>query len=403
MPFPTFFIHLPKCCGSTVISFFDLNKGKDQFINFVWDRTGWGNCRAKLLASQIGGGHQPYGIHRIIKHPVNYCTILRDPLERQISHYWYASSGKNGEVTRGVSVSTPEALAQQGVLSLDEWVGESLGGKNLFVQMLSGHAVVNETSLDAAQAHLRRSIGTVGICGKMSEFLLQLCSTSGLQLPFHFETNRTSGAPKTRNHLSEATKQKFIEENRLDYEIFRSATRMVDAYAKEMGSVFSNALELIKIIQAEINKLENPHVYSSTVFGFDGSFLSQVRDVVRRFDLSPIEDYLEFARSRQYTPADLFDGFVDAVHDGVVSGWAINLSRPEERVPLEVRVGTHVVATGWSGEHRPDVASAGYPSERSGFSIALPDGVPEGFHIAIANSPESLHHAGTWRQGWHCE
>ncbi|WP_429362253.1 hypothetical protein [Paraburkholderia sp. MM5496-R1] len=144
MSFPAFFIHPPKCGGSTVISFFDLNKGNDQFISFVWDQDGWGNCRAKLLETQVGGGHLPYGIHRMIKHPVNYCTILRDPLARQISHYWYAANGKNGEVTRGVSVSTPEALAQQGVLSLDEWVSESLGGKNLFVHMLSGEPVANQ-------------------------------------------------------------------------------------------------------------------------------------------------------------------------------------------------------------------------------------------------------------------
>ncbi|MFT4065309.1 chondroitin 4-O-sulfotransferase [Paraburkholderia sp.] len=403
MPFPIFFIHPPKCGGSTVISFFDLNKGKDQFINFVWDDAGWGNCRAKLLATSVGGGHQPYGIHRTLKYPVSYCTILRDPLARQISHYWYAANGKNGEVMRGVSVSTPEALAQQGVLSLDEWVSESLGGRNLFVQMLSGAPAVNEASLAIAQTHLREQIGTVGVCENMSEFLLRLCGASNLKLPFYFETNRTNGSPKGKSHLSEAAKQKFIDDNSLDYEIFRDATRIVDTYSEQTGSIFSNALELVQVIQAEINKLENPHVYSSTVFGFDGSFLTKVHEVIHRFDLAPIDAYLEFAQSRQPAPADLFDGFVDTVHDGVVSGWAVNLSRPEQRVALEVRIGSRIVATGWSGEHRPDVASAGYPSSHSGFSIPLPDGIPEGFHVAIANSTESLHNAGAWRQGWHCE
>ena len=229
-----------------VISFFELNKGKDQFVNFVRDREGWQNCQARLLATHIGGGHHPYGIHRILKQPVSYCTILRDPLARQISEYWYAWNGKNGAVTRGASVSTLEALVQQGVLSLDEWVSESLGAKNLFVQMLSGHSVVDETSLEIAQRHLRQHI------------------------------------------------------------------------------------------------------------------------------------------------------------DGVVSGWAVNLTRPEQKVPLEVRIGTEVVASGWSGEYRPDVAGAGYPGSYAGFSIPLPASIQDGFHVAIANSPETLHNAGIWRQGWHC-
>jgi hypothetical protein len=143
-----------------------------------------------LLETRIGGGHHPYGMHRTIKHPVRYCTILRDPLARQISHYWYAASGKNGEVKRGVNVSTPEALVQQGILSLDEWVSESLGGRNLFVQMLSGHSAPDETSLDIAQSHLRQHVASVGVCENMSEFLLRLAGMSGLKLPFYFEANR---------------------------------------------------------------------------------------------------------------------------------------------------------------------------------------------------------------------
>ncbi|MGF6570679.1 hypothetical protein ABH945_002790 [Paraburkholderia sp. GAS333] len=98
----------------------------------------------------------------------------------------------------------------------------------------------------------------------------------------------------------------------------------------------------------------------------------------------------------------MFDGFVDTVSNGVVSGWAINLSQPEQKVALEVRAGTQVVARGCSGEYRPDVAAAGYPSSHGGFSIRLPADITEGFSVTIANSPESLHNAGIWRQGWHC-
>jgi hypothetical protein len=48
------------------------------------------------------------------------------------------------------------------------------------------------------------------------------------------------------------------------------------------------------------------------------------------------------------------------------------------------------------------VAGAGYPSAHSGFSIPLPAHLQGGFHVAIANSPESLNNAGIWQQGWHC-
>jgi hypothetical protein len=78
MASPIFFIHPPKSGGWTVISFFDLNKGKDQFVNFEWDRQGRESCRARLVTTRIGGGHQPYGMHRNLKSPfrtARFCAI----------------------------------------------------------------------------------------------------------------------------------------------------------------------------------------------------------------------------------------------------------------------------------------------------------------------------------------
>ncbi|CAB3637862.1 hypothetical protein LMG27174_00260 [Paraburkholderia rhynchosiae] len=385
-----------------MISFFDLNKGKDQFVNFEWDREGWDRCRARLLETHIGGGHQSYGIHRSLKAPLAYCTILRDPLARQISHYRYALNGKNGEVARGASVSATEALVLRGTLSLDEWVSESLGGKNIFAQMLSGHSAPQALSLEVAQANLRHHFSAVGVCENMSEFLLRLCGKTGLKLPFYFETNITSGSSKDIGQLSETARQKFVEDNRLDYRIFEHAKRQIESDAQESGSVFTKALELVKVIQAEINQLENPYIHRSVVFGFDEAFLAKVLGVIGRFDLAPIDEYLQSAENETQSLADMYDGFVDSVRDGVVSGWAVNLSHPEEKVLLDVRIGREVIASGLSGEHRPDVANAGYPSAHAGFSIALPPGAPDGFHVAVANSAERLHNAGVWRQGWHC-
>ncbi|WP_025601145.1 sulfotransferase family 2 domain-containing protein [Burkholderia sp. WSM2230] len=402
MSAPTFFIHPPKSGGSTVISFFDLNKGKDQFVVFEWDREGWDNCRNRLLETHIGGGHQSYGIHRSLKTPLAYCTVLRDPLARHISHYRYALNGKNGEVARGASVSATEALVLRGTLSLDEWVSESLGGRNIFVQMLSGHSAPDELSLGIAKANLQHYFSTVGICENMSEFLLRLCAKTGLKLPFYFKTNITSGSSEQIGQLSESAKQKFIDDNRLDYELFEHVRREIRNDAHRSAGVFAKALELVEKIQTEINRLENPYLHRSVVFGFDEAFLAKVHGVIGRFDLAPIDEYLRFAQTETQTLADMYDGFVDAVRDGVVSGWAVNLSRPEQKVLLEVRVGSEVIARGSSGEPRPDVANAGYPSAYAGFSIALPPGAPDGFHVALADSAEQLHNAGVWRQGWHC-
>jgi hypothetical protein len=398
---PIFFIHPPKSGGSTVISFFDLNKGKDQFINFEWDQHGWADNRAKLSETGVGGGHQSYGIHRILKTPLTYCTILRDPLARQISHYWYAFNGKNGEIVRGASVSAVEALVRRGEISLDEWISESYGGKNLFVHMLSGQSTADENSLKIARENLRKHIRMTGLCENMSEFLIRLCGKTGLRLPFYFETNKTEHSPRSEAPLSEPARRKFIEQNHLDYELVKDV--MLDAArdVREAGSTFSKAMEVVNTVQAEIDKLENPYRHTSTIFGFDADYLAKIRSLICKFDLRPIDEYIEFAQTQHVQVSDMHDGFVDAVHDGVVSGWVVNLSKPEKPVLLEVRVGDKVVATGWSGTHRPDVREAGYQTSQPGFSIVLPEQAVAGFRVTIADSQESLHNSGIWRQGWH--
>jgi hypothetical protein len=399
---PIFFIHPPKSGGSTVISFFDLNKGKDQFVNFVWEKdNNWDNSRAKLWESGVGGGHQIYGIHRGLKAPLTYCTILRDPLARQMSHYWYAVNGKNGEVGRGASLSAVEALAGCGEISLDEWVSESYGGRNLFVHMLSGHPAVDASSLETAQFNLRRHIKVAGACDDMSGFLLRLCGKTDLKLPFYIETNKTDNSSRDRTRLSEWARQKFIEENQLDYALFNEVKKNIEYEAQAAEGPFLKAIELVRSVQAEINKLENPYLHASTIFGFEAEYLAKVRNVIAEFDLRPIEEYIASEQNRQADLFDMHDGFVDAVRDGVVSGWAVNLHHPEEKVLIEVRVGDEVVATGWSGAHRPDVREAGYGTAYAGFSIPLPDQALDGFHVTIAHSHEPLHNGGTWRQGWH--
>jgi hypothetical protein len=103
----------------------------------------------------------------------------------------------------------------------------------LFVPMLRVEPAVNEASLAVAQIHLREQISTVGVCEDMSEFLLRLCGSTGMKLPFYFETNRTNGVSKGQALVSEAAKQKFIDDNSLDSIRFRDASRIVEAYANQ--------------------------------------------------------------------------------------------------------------------------------------------------------------------------
>ncbi|MCD9120188.1 chondroitin 4-O-sulfotransferase [Cupriavidus sp. UGS-1] len=402
MQSPIFFIHPPKSGGSTVISFFELNRGERQFVHFEWDRDPeWRTSLGRLVETGVGGGHHSFGMHRFLKRPLAYCTILRDPLARQISHYWYAFNGKNGEVERGASVSTVEAMVRRGEISLDEWVAGSYAGKNLYVHMLSGDPALNEHSLDLARYNLRHHIPVAGLCEDMSAFLLRLCGRTGFGLPFYAETNVTNISGSRKQQLSESAREKFLADNAWDYALYQDVRESNDRDKTAGGELFDKALALVRTVQAELNQVENPHEHASMIFGYDHAHLGKLREIAQSFDLAPIRDYIEHSQQSIAAPADIYEGFVDAVRENSVSGWAINLTRPDRPVSIEVWSGNEMVAAGTTGEPRPDVAAAGYGSSHTGFSIALPPLHGTAFRVAIAGASDPLNNAGPWRQGWH--
>lgn len=401
---PLFFIHPPKSGGSTVRTFFDLNLGSDQFADFMNNRPRWNDCKSKFLSSKFGGGHFSFGYHSSLKIPVDYTTILRDPLARQISHYHYARSGKNGEIARGASVSLLESYTFRGDISIEEWVSESYGGLNLFTAMLSGHPNPNTKSLQLAKYNLRTYFLTIGACKDISSYLLRLCASSGLQMPFFVEANRAH--PKLLDQpISEAIKLKFMDDNRLDVELYDEATSLISQDEQSYGQSFLNALEQVKNIQNQINSMPNPHVHDSFAFGFNDKHLAKVQAFIKDCNLDSIQHFLAQAKETKYNKREaLYEGQVDGILDGAVRGWAINFTRPDKPVNLKVMCGDRVIATGRTGEPRADVQAAGYDTPSAGFSISLPTEVSsskEDLHVLIEGTSQRFPSSGPWRLSWH--
>lgn len=399
---PLFFIHPPKSGGSSVLSFFEINAGVGGFTRFVWDDDGWPNLFAELYKTGLGGGHQSYGIHLASRRPLDYITILRDPLKRQISHYWYAMTGKNGDIDTVASISHSEALARKGVLSLDQWVAGSHDGGNLYVKMLTGLPEVDRDVFLLACENIDRRFVWAGCCEDLSEFLLLLCAKTELDLPFYSPTNVTRRGTLPCAEVSDWAIKKFNSDNEFDYELYKFVRERVRQEVLDGGDIYSRALARVREIQSHIDGLENPHRFTSTEHGFAAGYLASVRAFIESFDLSPIEDFLSTARPKRPVLTQFHDGVVDEVAEGGVRGWAVDLVQPEKPVRLEVVTDGRVIATGMTGVLRQDVELAGYGTAHSGFTIPLPKQLPGGgFTVRIAGSSEPLRSGGVWSYGWH--
>ncbi len=91
-------------------------------------------------------------------------------------------------------------------------------------------------------------------------------------------------------------------------------------------------------------------------------------------------------------------GFVDDVEPGVISGWAVNLRQPRERVSLDLLIDGEIAETVLADQPRPDLAAHGLGDGSSAFRFDLkPDAafleprpvsiVVSGTRLELCNSP----------------
>ena len=79
----TVFIHIEKTAGSSLLaSLIKPNVSDHERIGNLWSYL---SCRHVSCIS----GHVPYGLHWLTKRPVRYITMLRNPIDRAVSWYYF--------------------------------------------------------------------------------------------------------------------------------------------------------------------------------------------------------------------------------------------------------------------------------------------------------------------------
>jgi hypothetical protein len=112
-------------------------------------------------------GHFQYGIHEFLPQEYTYVTIVRDPVERVISHYHYLLQTQP-EITRdeAATLSLTEMLEQRRTVNLDNLIVRCFSGVDQNA-VPPGH--VDQRVYDLAVDHLRTHFKFVGYQDKVDE------------------------------------------------------------------------------------------------------------------------------------------------------------------------------------------------------------------------------------------
>lgn len=91
------FMHIPKTAGSTLRTIIDKQYQEDQILNHPNGIPTFEGLFNELSKEEIRNvkcikGHYPFGIHQYFSKPFTYITMLRHPIERVLSLYYYIKS-----------------------------------------------------------------------------------------------------------------------------------------------------------------------------------------------------------------------------------------------------------------------------------------------------------------------
>src|SRR5437762_9140275 len=89
------FIHVPKAAGSTLnrlieweYPLFEIYSIDPVFFKFSWAHL-QRLSKKRLRRTHIFKGHMLFGLHAILPQPATYITVLRDPVDRVISAFYF--------------------------------------------------------------------------------------------------------------------------------------------------------------------------------------------------------------------------------------------------------------------------------------------------------------------------
>jgi hypothetical protein len=169
----------------------------------------------------------PFGLHRKLSRPSTYITVLRDPIDRAISQYYFPLTHRLQPRHREVKRVT-----------FDDYV-RITPYKNVQTKLLSGidHGydfTAGECSaeeLELAKRNLSTSFALVGLTERFDESLALAKIEFGWRIGQYSQFNITRERPK-KNQIPPPTRALIIEHNRFDVELYSYAEGLFDEQVK---------------------------------------------------------------------------------------------------------------------------------------------------------------------------
>ncbi|MBA3832254.1 MAG: sulfotransferase family 2 domain-containing protein [Chthoniobacterales bacterium] len=237
------FLHLPKTAGTTLNRLIEWEYPLLQMYSIDPVLFEWSSAHLRKLSprrlqrTRMFKGHMLFGLHEVLPQPATYITVLREPVDRVISAFYFMRSYK---------LHPLYWKFRRGNWTIDDFVRWSRRD-NVQSKIIAGADYEEPCTAEIsekAKDNLRRHFAVVGLSERFEESLALMKLRFGWQFNTYSSFNVTRSRPK-KHDLAKSTLDLIIENNSYDIELYECARTIFES------AVARNATE-VKRIAAEL-------------------------------------------------------------------------------------------------------------------------------------------------------
>lgn len=252
------FTHIPKTAGTSLRHIIQSQFQPQQVFEFYHLKTQppkvlkgiekYNNLTAnQKKAIKFVSGHVGFGLHEFLPRPCTYITVLRDPVERVVSYYYFLLRNQNNLVK---NKSLSEFIQTYG--GVHNSMTCYLSGLTLKVQLrdpsieLKSQQFAQET-LEIAKANLKQHFQLVGLVERFDETCILLRKILGWNLASFYVKKNVAKHGNLIENLPQDTLNLIQKFNELDIQLYAYAQEIFAEMINQYGTNFAEDLEQFKL------------------------------------------------------------------------------------------------------------------------------------------------------------